>query len=604
MSKRSDLPKRPRWRSLLLLALGLTLLLIPLRYAAQHYYEAQLAEQNGQTLDLYVANLLGTLRRYEVLPDLLGDLPVLRNALTQQGDGASQEAASRMLEDIRQRTGADVIYLMQDDGICLASSNFRQPDSFIGRDFSFRPYFKAAMQGQPGRFFGLGTTSSKRGYYFAAAVRDRAGAIGVVVVKVDLDSAERLWGNAPEQLLVTDDLGVVILTSHDAWRFRATHPLDERQREQVNANRPYPTTDPAPLTLVPGAWLTQTRNLDEVGWTAQILAPREMVERQVRSALYVGAATLLALLLLLVVMTLRRRHFIERLALDARAKRDLELNVEERTRDLQTLNARLQQEVHDREQAQRELMRAQDEAVQAGKLSALGTMSASISHELNQPLAAIRSYTENAAVLLDHGRLDDARSNLKLIGELTTRMANIIAHLKAYARGARRAPESVVLQGALEDALALVAARRRAMQVELIRDLPDAPLWVQAGETRLRQIISNLLSNALDALAEKTSTRRLWLTTRIDERGVTLVLRDNGPGFSSEALARAHEPFFTTKATAQGLGLGLAICDNLLRTLGGHLHLSNHADGGAEVRLYLLHGKPGVASVPQEEVRG
>ena len=85
---------------------------------------------------------------------------------------------------------------------------------------------------------------------------------------------------------------------------------------------------------------------------------------------------------------------------------------------------------------------------------------------------------------------------------------------------------------------------------------------------------------------------------------MTLILRDNGPGFSSEALARAHEPFFTTKATAQGLGLGLAICDNLLRTLGGHLHLSNHLDGGAEVRLYLLHGKPGVASVPQEEVRG
>ncbi|WP_312602659.1 MULTISPECIES: sensor histidine kinase [Pseudomonas] len=598
------LPNRPRWRTLAVLALLLAPLLWPLHYAAHRYYSQQLAEQNRQTLDLYVANLLGTLRRYEVLPDLLGDMPALRASLHDPVDADTQRSANQLLERIRQRTGADVIYLMRADGYCQATSNWNEPDSFVGRDFSFRPYYQEAMQNKSGRFFGLGTTSGKRGYYFAAPVHDGGNVIGVVVVKVDLDGPEKLWGRTPEQLLVTDSFGVVILTSRNEWRFRASRPLNDEQRDVIARNLPYPRGSLEPLEISDNQWLIQQRFLDEIGWTARILAPRDLLERQVRSVLYIGGATLLALLLLLAVMTLRRRHYLERIALDARAKRDLELSVQERTQDLQTLNQRLQQEVHDREQAQRELMRAQDEVVQAGKLSALGTMSASISHELNQPLAAIRSYAENAAVLLDHGRVDDARGNLKLIGELTTRMANIISHLKAYARGARRAPESVALQAALEDSLALLAARRRAMNVELIRDLPDAPLWVQAGETRLRQIINNLLTNALDALIEKGPPRRLWLIANQDEKGVTLVIRDNGPGFSAEALARAHEPFFTTKATTQGLGLGLAICDTLLRALGGHLHLSNHMEGGAEVRLFLLHGKPGVASVPQEEMRG
>lgn len=604
MTSSSSPPNRPRWRTLAVLALLLAPLLWPLHYAAQRYYSQQLAEQNRQTLDLYVANLLGTLRRYEVLPNLLGDMPPLRASLHDPVDADTQRSANQLLERIRQRTGADVIYLMRADGYCQATSNWNEPDSFVGRDFSFRPYYQEAMQNKSGRFFGLGTTSGKRGYYFAAPVHDGGNVIGVVVVKVDLDGPEKLWGRTPEQLLVTDSFGVVILTSRNEWRFRASRPLNDEQRDVIARNLPYPRGSLEPLEISDNQWLIQQRFLDEIGWTARILAPRDLLERQVRSVLYIGGATLLALLLLLAVMTLRRRHYLERIALDARAKRDLELSVQERTQDLQTLNQRLQQEVHDREQAQRELMRAQDEVVQAGKLSALGTMSASISHELNQPLAAIRSYAENAAVLLDHGRVDDARGNLKLIGELTTRMANIISHLKAYARGARRAPESVALQAALEDSLALLAARRRAMNVELIRDLPDAPLWVQAGETRLRQIINNLLTNALDALIEKGPPRRLWLIANQDEKGVTLVIRDNGPGFSAEALARAHEPFFTTKATTQGLGLGLAICDTLLRALGGHLHLSNHMEGGAEVRLFLLHGKPGVASVPQEEMRG
>ncbi len=587
-------PRRPRWRNLALLALLLAPLLWPLQQLAERYYRNELTEQNRQTLDLYVANLLGTLNRYEVLPRILGDLPALR-AVLQQDSPQVRDNANRLLKRLRNQTGADVIYLMATDGNTLAASNWDEEDSFVDRNFAFRPYFRQAMEGRLGRFFGLGTTSGKRGYYFGAAVRDGDQVLGVLVVKVDLDHTETLWGSTPEQLLVTDNFGVVILTSRPDWRFRATRGLGVDEREQIAFDQPYPTLYPQDLTLNIDAWLIQSRELKETGWTVRILAPVSLVERPVRTVVAIGAATLLALLLWLSLLMQRRRHFLERLALDSQARQQLEQRVLERTRDLEALNSRLKVEVLEREQAQQELVRAQDELLQAGKLSALGTMSASISHELNQPLAAIRSYADNARVLLDHERVDEARDNLRLISELTARMASIIAHLRAFARRDQHAPERVALQPALDDALALLAKRRQAMGVELIRDLPEATLWVQAGETRLRQILANLLANALDALGERPQPRRIWLRAELEGDGVLLTLRDNGPGFSAEALQRAREPFFTTKTSTQGLGLGLAICDTLTRALGGELRMSNHAEGGAQLGLFLRSAEPGVA---------
>ena len=594
-------PHRPRWRSLALLALLLAPLLWPLQYFAERYYRGELLEQNRQTLDLYVANLFGTLRRYEVLPNILADLPPLRALLGAPGDHARQDQANRLLARIREETGADVIYLMSPQGITLTSSNWDQQDSFVGRDFTYRPYFREALAGKQGRFFGLGTTSRKRGYFFSSPVRDGERIVGILVVKVDLDDAETLWGNTPEQLMVTDSNGVVIISSRSDWRFRATRALDNAERAAIAANQPYPTQAPTPLQLDDSAWLIQSRELQETGLTASILAPRQLVDRQVRTTLAVGGAALLAGLLMLGLLLQRRRHYIERIALDARAKRELEIRVLERTRELETLNNRLKEEVLEREHAQQELVRTQDELVQAGKLTALGTMSASISHELNQPLAAIRSYADNAGVLLDHQRTDEARGNLKQISELTGRMASIIAHLRAFARRDRHAPESVALQPALDDALALLAKRRRALEVELIRDLPAATLWVQAGETRLRQVLGNVLANAFDALAERAPPRRLWLSAEVTEQGVNLVLRDNGPGFSEQALRHAREPFFTTKTSTQGLGLGLAICETLMHALGGELLLANHPDGGALVTLQLRNAAPGANLQSPEE---
>ncbi len=578
---------KPRWRNLLWLALFFLILLWPIQRFVDSYYLEGLNRKNGQTLDLFVANLLGTLQRYEVLPQILGRLPDVQQALLAPTDQETLQVTNELLQRIQQQTGADVIYLMDTQGLTLAASNWNAERSFVGNTFAFRPYFQGALQGGTGEFFGLGNISFKRGYYFGNAVYAKGVVIGVIVVKVDLDFTETLWGQTPEQLLVTDKNGVVILTSQAEWRFTATRELTAQEQLSVAKHQPYTSISPKLINLKQQDWLTLDKRLDEMGWQVSVLAPRRLINEPVSTAMAVVTASLFAVLLLLGLLMQRRRHYLERIAMDTHAKRVLEENVRTRTQDLQTLNSRLKQEVLERESAQQELVRAQDELVQAGKLSALGIMSASISHELNQPLAAIRSYTDNAKILLEKQRFTEVGNNLDLVAQLTERMASIIIHLRAFARRDRLASEHVALQPAIDDALALTANRQRSLQVEIIRDIPDATLWVEAGETRLRQVLSNVLSNALDALSEKGLPRRIWLSTQVKEGWVVLILRDNGPGFSVEALQQACEPFYTTKTSARGLGLGLAICATLIKALKGRLLFANHPEGGAEVTLYL-----------------
>jgi len=591
---------QPRWRLLFAFLLIFIVLLWPFHTLVQGYYIAELKRKNNQTLDLISANLVSTLQRYEVLPQVLGRLPDVQQALL---DPAPEKlhTANELLSTIREQTGADVIYLLNTEGLTLAASNWEGARSFIGNNFAFRPYFYDALAHGAGEFFGLGNISIKRGYYYGSAVYHQNKAIGVIVVKVDLDFTETLWGEVPERLMVTDKNGVVILTSEPDWRFKATRELSQSEQRSIANHQPYTSIVPELISINPEKWLALHNDLPSIEWQVRILAPRQLVNEPVSTAVAVFAVTVLAVLLLFGLLLQRRHYYLERIAMDAQAKNELEESVRNRTQDLQTLNSRLKEEVLEREATEQELVRTQDELVQAGKLSALGVMSASISHELNQPLAAIRSYTDNTKVLLDKQRYTEVASNLSLVAVLTERMASIIEHLRAFARRNPQASEHVALQPALEDALALVANRRNAMQVEIFRDVPEATLWVEAGETRLRQVLSNLLANALDALVDKQSPRCIWLQTSLSDGWLCLTIKDNGAGFSAEALSQAREPFYTTKTSARGLGLGLAICDAITKALGGRLEFSNNVEGGACVRLYLKEISSAVSLNSQED---
>lgn len=578
---------RPKGRSLIGLAILFLLLLWPVHHFVSQYYQQTVFRKNQQTLDLYVANVKGTLGRYEVLPQILGNLPSLKQALLVPNNAQYIAQANQTLSRIQQETGADVIYLMDTHGYTWAASNWDGARPFTGNNFAFRPYFREAVRGKLGQFFGVGNISFKRGYYFANAVREQGKIIGVLVVKVDISNTETLWGKTPEKLVVTDDNGVIILTSNDAWRFTATYPLGDLERNRIAAYQPYPTLAPKAWNINLNDWLIQEQNLASVSWDIAIYTPKSLVEGPVRSAMAIVAVTLLALLLFAGLLMQRRHHYLQRIALDAQAKAELEQNVQHRTQDLEELNALLKREVLKREQAQQDLVKAQDELVQASKLTALGVMSASISHELNQPLAAISNYADNSKILLQQQRYAEADSNLSLISQLVERMASIIAHLRGFARRDRQSSEHVALQSALDDSLALIAKRRQEMHVSLSRDLPEATLWVEAGETRLRQVLSNILTNALDAVGEKALPRRIMISSRVSQEWISLIIRDNGSGFSKEALLQAREPFFTTKTSARGLGLGLAICDTVIRGLGGELIFSNHPEGGALIEIRL-----------------
>ena len=287
----------------------------------------------------------------------------------------------------------------------------------------------------------------------------------------------------------------------------------------------------------------------------------------------------------------RRVHLRERLAGQARAHHLLEERVRERT-------AELEREVAERIAAEAELRRAQNELIQASKLSALGQVSAGMSHELNQPLSAIRSFAENAGKLFDLGRVDEARDNLVRIAQLTERMARIMRNLRTFARREDEEIVPVNLSSVIDDSLALLDQRMTQMDVRLTRALPHTDVWVHGGPVRLQQVMVNIVANALDAM-EDAASRELFIGLVEDEDHATLTVRDSGAGIPEQVLNDIFVPFFTTKEVNEGLGLGLSISYGIVTAFGGSISAGNVPGGGAEFSIRLIR-----TSVPETSHAG
>jgi two-component system C4-dicarboxylate transport sensor histidine kinase DctB len=253
--------------------------------------------------------------------------------------------------------------------------------------------------------------------------------------------------------------------------------------------------------------------------------------------------------------------------------------VTERTADLVTANTHLQHEMSERR-------RAEEGLVQAGKLAALGQMAAGITHELNQPLAALRTLSANAGVFLQRGRMTDAVKNLEVIGELIDRMGKITGQLRSFARKDPVQLRTVSLKRSLANALVLLNQRTREQAVAIEEEWPDRDVCVLGDSTRLEQVIVNLAANAMDAMAGEAQPQMTIAITEVGDR-VQIAVRDNGPGIATQHLRRLFEPFFTTKESGQGLGLGLVISIGIARELGGDLTAANRPEGGAEFVLHL-----------------
>ncbi|KVO54791.1 ATPase [Burkholderia ubonensis] len=574
--------------------------------------------------------LKSTLDRYESLPYLLGSHPYVQELLAEPKRADYAARANRYLEDLNQHARATVTYLVGADGLCVAASNWRAPDSFIGIEYRFRPYFIDAMNGRVGRFFGIGTISRDPGYYISQPVWRDGRIVGVVVVKLNLEWFQ--GADASEPLVVADDHGVVFLSSVPAWKYHTLKPLAGPVAASIFETRQYAQQPVAPLPLRveqvldrdaqivrlgPGRraprYLATQRRIGEPDWLLVTLAPIAPVDADARNATIVTGFGFVSIALLAFYWRMRRarvREMIRGRALLQQAYAELNRRVEERTADLSEANAQLQKEVGERIRAEQDLRAAHDELIQASKLAALGQMAAGITHELNQPLAALRSFSDNTRVLLDRGEQAAARENLEAIAALTERMGKITNQLKLFVGRARPRNEQALVVRALRSVLALLGERLRGVELVLtlrddavspVREAPldlanDHPeLVARCEDLRLEQVLINLLGNALDAVAAggapRTAAPRIDVTIEASAATLAIQVRDNGPGIAPDLLPRLFEPFFTTKEMGRGLGLGLAISSSIVSDAGGSLTARNAPGGGALFVLTLRRAR-------------
>lgn len=554
---------------------------------------AEMARTGGERLNLYSGSLDGALRRHAYLPYILARHLDIVEGLSGAGFPAR---VNRYLEDLRSESGADVLYVLDSAGVTRASSNWREDMSFIGRNYSFRPYFKASREGRKGQFFGIGATTGQPGYFMSHPVARDGSFVGATVVKVDLNPLQREWREGGENVFVTDVHGVVFLSSRDDWRYRTLAPLSEAQRRVIRAGRQYGDQALHALPLerdeVLGGgvdiihldgkgYLALNRSLERLGWTLHHLTPLEPVIAGRRSVGVIGTVSaLLVIALGLYVHERRQKQASRRKAREAEAMREL--------------NLRLQAEVVERKSAEKALRDAQEELVQSSKLAALGRMAAGIVHELNQPIAAMRTYAASARLLVDRGSGPEARETLDAAARMTERMASITAQLKTFARKGPVETEAIVLQDSLAGALQVMASPLQEMGVEVVRDIPEQPIALDASRGRLEQVWINLLRNALDAMCG-TGSKHLEIRMAEREGWAEVTITDSGKGIDPDHLGELFTPFFTTKEVGEGLGLGLSITYGIVTEMGGTIRAANGDRGGAVFTIMLPVAEGGVA---------
>lgn len=570
---------------------------------ATRAYLDQAATRGETTLRLAVAALTGHMSRFEPLPALIADHDDIVALVADPDNASLRIRANAYLKEINHLLKSSDIYVMLIGGDTIAASNYDAPLSFVGQNFSYRPYYQDAAEGRQGRFFALGTTSLKRGYYFSAPVHVGGEIGGVVIFKVDIEPIEASWKSDEYEIVVTDPEGIIFMSGRPEWLYAGLLPLTRERLDRTAASRRYANATLRELPVRAGLqgahrmmnlkgdklereYLVVEEPMTEAGWTVSVLLDTSSARSQALTSV-LAALLLLGLAGLLGAVVLQRRaRLAERMEMQRTAREELEQRVEERTADLASVNSQLELEVTERRATEVQLRQTQADLIQAGKLAALGQMSAALSHEFNQPLAAVKTYADNAAILIDRKRTGEARDNVARILALTDRMASISRHLRNFARKPNERLGPVELDEVVHDTLEIVAWRLKAADAELKIDLGKHPPVVRAGSVRLQQVLVNIISNAADAV-EGLENRAIELTARQADGRVEIIVRDHGPGVPEAISSRIFDPFFSTKGVGKGLGLGLSISYNIIKDFGGHLSVSNHAGGGAEFRIEL-----------------
>jgi len=533
-------------------------------------------------LVLYSGNLLSELRQNAIVPQLLARDPTLISALNTEDYAQSTQRLISFIEEI----GAASLTLLDMDGRAVATTERNR----LGESHAEAPYFVDALNSGETVFKVLQQEAGAYTFTYSRRIEDGGDVLGVIAVEVDLRKYERAWAGPQRRdrndcdVMDSDGLTRVVdfvefsrgLTEEEAL---AREPASSAIERAIQATSDW-TALPADAYLSGEAVMRVEGRVAFRGWRIASFTAYATVRDKVLGYIaleIMGFAILLALAF----------YFLNR-------KATLKMAVFQReSAELRALNARLQREIAERQRVQENLAQAEQTLQQSSKLAVLGEMSAAVSHELNQPLAAMKTYLAGARMLMTRNRPDEALTSFQRIDDLIERMGAITRQLKSYARQPGDVFSPVNMADAVASALAMMEPQLRSRKITITRTLPNEPVVIMGDRVRVEQVIINLLRNAIDAVQDQPEGH-IDILLVAGETAV-LTVRDNGHGIDN--FETLFEPFYTTKQPGEGVGLGLAISSGIVNDLGGRLLARNAPDGGAvfEVQLPILPEESRVA---------
>lgn len=539
--------------------------------------------------------LIGLVDRYRYLP------AILARSTDLQGDPM---LLSGRLQRIADTSGALTISILDRQGRIIAHSDAAGRAQPPAQARLWRPSFRRALDGGLGMSHEV-TAEGQRIFTFEHPIADEAGQItGVVSIALDVEEIEGGLRGDRDVIFFTDDNGVIFISNRDQLTLRAVSgPVGEIGQYGgaeprvlgtggVDWRYGVPVKRDIAVPDLPAEAIHYDRQMARIGMQAHILTDIGPTLTVARTWALIGALAGGVAALVMALLSQRRATTLARLAERATAQDRLEAEVAARTVELSDANARLALEVEERIQAEAELRCVQADLVQAGKLSALGEMSAGISHELNQPLTAIQTLADTSVLLVERDKPDQAIRNLGRISDLARRAGGILKSLRAFARKEGEPPVDVDLADVVADALGLMEQRLADQQVTVHWTPPTTGLVVRGGRVQLQQVVVNLLGNAADAMEGQARPAEVFIAAAMRSDHVALTLRDTGPGLIEAD--KIFDPFHTTKPVGQGLGLGLSISYGIVQSFGGQITGANAAEGGA---IFTVRLTPAAAQV-------
>ena len=540
---------------------------------------SSLRETGEARLNLYAGTVRGALEKYSYLPFVLAKNHDIQNVL--QGTGDARQV-NRYLTVVNKQAGSAALYIMNPAGVTLCSSNWHDDLSFVGKNYGFRPYFKDAMEGMASGFFAIGVTTSRPGYFISAPIYNFAGdaVVGVAVVKIDLTPLEESWQEGGEMVLVGDNNGVLFLSSLPQYKYKSLELLAPKTIVTIKKEKQYHGIDIQPLgfkqsrlfaddviSLSGATYLLSSRELPKLQWHIYYLASLGEARKLIFGTVIIAAVTLFLILLLSLYFRERRLKRIS----NRRASH---------AKKLAKINRRLQLEIEEHSRTEQELRETQQEVIQAGKLAALGQMSAVVSHELNQPIAAIRTYAASCRKFFAKDKKKMVLQNLNIISDLTEHMGSITSQLKSFARKSDGLVEPVNIQDRITRVQFMLANQIHPAGVTVNMDLCESPIIVLADPVKIDQILVNLIRNSIDAM-KNTEQKLLDIRLLTNGTDAELHISDSGHGIDTATMDQLFEPFFTTKNIGDGLGLGLSISFRIISEIGGTIRATESSYGGA-----------------------